>query len=60
MWDIVKENVKYRHPKSLDELWDVLKDEWNKIPNSTIKSFYNSLPKRVQAVMTAKRYSTKY
>ena len=39
MWDIVKENVKFYYAKSLDELWDVLKDEWNEIPNSTIKFF---------------------
>jgi transposase len=47
-------------PKSLDELWGVLQEEWAKITVDYINTLIDSMPNRVRAVIEAKGGSTKY
>jgi hypothetical protein len=48
--------VRYRFPlpTSLKQLQDVLQEEWYKIPLETVQNFYQSIPKRIVAVLKAK------
>jgi hypothetical protein len=46
-------------PTSLKQLKDVLK-KWYKIPLETVQNLYESIPRRIAAVLKAKRGSTPY
>ena len=60
VWHILKEKVFHRSPHSLDDLWSVIVEEWNSIPRETIRSLYNSIPRRLSACVAAKGGHTKY
>ena len=47
-------------PKGVQELWDRVAEEWNKIPPETCQNLIESMPRRVQAVIQAKGGHTKY
>ena len=58
--EILKRMIAERQPTSLSELWDVAQHEWENISTNTIKTLYDSLPKRVTGVLAAHGGSTKY
>ena len=60
LWDKLKVEVKNRNPRSIDELWNVTREEFYKIPNDYIKKLYGSLPDRVMKVIHSKGGNTKY
>lgn len=60
LWTILKQKIRERQPTSVNELWEVAKQEWENIPNDTIITLYESLPNRINAVLTASGASTKY
>ena len=60
LWKIMKENVAKRKPKNLDEVWEYCQDEWEKIPTEKIQVLYESLPKRIRAVLDTKASHKKY
>ncbi|KAL5537294.1 hypothetical protein ACEPAF_1117 [Sanghuangporus sanghuang] len=45
---------------NLDELWEVLQEEWYKISKSYIDKLYNSIPERVEEVIEMKGGNTTY
>jgi len=47
-------------PKTKDELFSALQQEWAAIPSSYFKKLVESMPRRVQSVMAARGASTKY
>jgi transposase len=47
-------------PKGLNELWERLEDEWEKISVDVVRNLIQSLPCRLEAVVKAKGYWTKY
>jgi hypothetical protein len=47
-------------PKSLKQLEDVLKEEWHKIPLETVQNLYESIPRRIAAVLKTKGGQTPY
>ena len=49
-----------RPPKGVHELWDRVREEWNKIPPETCQQLIESMPRRIQAVIKAKGGHTKY
>ena len=51
LWAIVKRNVEKRMPKNLGELERFMVDEWNKIPEETLKYLVNSMRNRCQEVL---------
>jgi hypothetical protein len=61
-WDYVDDRVRELEvkPRNLDELWDVLQAEWEKIPLSFIRKLYDSIPRRINAVLCNKGSYTKY
>jgi hypothetical protein len=41
-------------PTSLKQLEDVLKEEWYTVPLPTVQNLYESIPRRIAAVLKAK------
>jgi hypothetical protein len=41
-------------PTSLKQLEDVLQEEWYKIPLETVQSLYESIPRKIAAVLKGK------
>lgn len=60
VWKILGERAKARNPKTTEELWDALKEEWNKITKREIKKLIASCSRRCQSVIEAKGLHTKY
>jgi hypothetical protein len=40
-------------PTSLEQLEDVLEEEWYKIPLETVQNLYESIPRRIGTVLKA-------
>jgi len=47
-------------PKTKDELFNALQEEWSAIPDAYFKELVQSMPRRVAAVVAARGASTKY
>jgi transposase len=62
LWDELERRLRQRDkpPKNEDELFEILLDEWKKIPKSVLENLVDSMPNRVQGVRKAEGYSTKY
>lgn len=48
------------HAKSVNELWERFQDEWNKISKERCLAVIESMPRRLEAVVRAKGWPTKY
>jgi transposase len=62
LWNIVKiklDNLQQR-PSSLENLFDIAKEEWENLGLETLQTLINSMPDRIEAVIRAKGHSTKY
>jgi len=51
LWSIVKKNVENRMPQNLEELESFLIEEWDAIPNITLKNSVKSMKKRCKLVI---------
>lgn len=60
LWVDLKERIKNKKPNSLEELWDIAKREWANIPNEDIAKLYDSIPRRLRAVLQNKGGHTDY
>uniref|UniRef100_A0AAX7U5C3 Tc1-like transposase DDE domain-containing protein n=1 Tax=Astatotilapia calliptera TaxID=8154 RepID=A0AAX7U5C3_ASTCA len=60
LWCELKRAVHARKPSNLNELEKFCKEEWSKIPSTTIQTLIGSYRKRLEAVISAKGGSTKY
>jgi hypothetical protein len=61
LWHIVKLKLKGRRFKTKDELWSEVMKAWNEIlPVSTCMKLVDSMPRRMQAIIRAKGWNTKY
>ena len=58
LWAILKSQILKHHPKSLKDLWLVVKEEWE--ADDVIKNLYASIPRRIHAIMKFKGLHTKY
>lgn len=61
-WDQLDRGVRSsgHTPSSKDELWEMLKREWANISFQYIRSLYDSMPRRIEALEEAKGGNTKY
>jgi len=61
-WKTLKVKISERtvHAKSLDDVFDICKEEWNKLPLSFFQDLILSMPRRVKALVTARGRHTKY
>lgn len=62
LWDQVKDQIEKRSDRasSLADVFRIVKEEWEKIPLEFIQNLIISMPRRCQAVLDSKGYSTKY
>lgn len=62
LWEIIDKKIRKNEiqPKNCDELWEIIKHEWNNIDLNIIRSLYLSMTKRIQAVYDKKGGYTKY
>jgi hypothetical protein len=62
VWAILKQQIKKRrpYPCNMDQLWEAAQEEWYNIPKATIKKLYKSIPCRLDALISAKGWYTKY
>jgi len=54
LWSMLKANVQKRCAKSQNELWEAIEQEFHSIDDSIIIGLYNSIPRRLQAILDAK------
>ncbi|KIK72315.1 hypothetical protein PAXRUDRAFT_180909, partial [Paxillus rubicundulus Ve08.2h10] len=53
--------AEYEHPpKGIEELWERVQVEWERISASECQKLIESMPRRVEAVIKAKGGYTKY
>jgi len=54
MWSILKGKVGKRYSKNADELWSVVKEEWDNIPKEYVEQLYMSIPSRLKLTLKNK------
>ncbi|GFS77933.1 transposable element Tc1 transposase [Trichonephila clavipes] len=61
-WDIVGRRIArdLRPVDSMDELWLRIQTIWNTLPQTDIQNLFNSMPRRVAALIAARGGHTKY
>jgi len=60
LWSILDQRCKNRKPANEEELFDRLKEEWESLPIDMLQNLAESMPRRLQAVIDAKGFATKY
>jgi hypothetical protein len=62
LWSVLETRVRNRFPPpiSLEQLEDVLQEDWYKILLETVQNLYESIPRRIAAVLKAKGCPTPY
>ncbi len=60
LWKMLNFRRRERKAKNLEELFSILKDEWEKLPKTLLKALVHSMPRRLLAVIKSKGYGTKY
>jgi hypothetical protein len=62
LWSVLETRVMNRFPPpiSLEQVEDVLQEEWYKIPLETVQNLHESIPTRAAAAMKAKYGPTPY
>jgi len=53
-WATLKKNVTRRHPKNKEDPWVILQEEWSKANSSEVRKLYDSVARRLQAVIKEK------
>jgi transposase len=61
-WKYLKNRLVEHTPKpsNLDEVFEIIKEEWSKIPLSYFQNLIEGMPRRVQALYDARGHHTKY
>lgn len=60
LWSTLKIEIPKHNPKSAKHLFEIVKQEWDKIAASKCESLVRSMPRRCKAVIKAKGGATKY
>lgn len=60
LWNDVEEHIRMKKPKNLRELWDATQEGWNAIPIGRCQRLVESLPQRLESVITQRGFPTKY
>ncbi len=56
MWGIIKQN----HVSNIQQLHDVIMEEWKRMPPTACAALVNSMPRRIKAVLDNNGAPTKY
>ncbi|KAL4500715.1 hypothetical protein ABPG72_019949 [Tetrahymena utriculariae] len=60
VWGHIKYKIKNRTYQNEDELWNDIENEWIKFPTELIFRLYESLPRRIEAVIQENGFNTNY
>lgn len=60
VWGELKFRMRNRNFQNIEDFKQQLREEWQSIPANFIKNLIHSMPRRLQAIINAKRYATKY
>ena len=60
LWSILDANLKDRRPQNEEELFEILKEGWKNLSTDLLERLSDSMPRRIQAVIDANGYATKY
>ena len=60
LWGILKQKVEERKVSNIQQLCDVVMEEWRRMPVATCDALVNSMPKTVRAVLGNNGGHTKY
>ena len=62
VWAYIDKRLEQRYPlpRSVDGLWEVIQEEWYKVPKSLITTLYESMPRRVAMLKMWKGGNTGY
>ena len=62
LWDTLQRqiNSRLKKPTTLQELKEVLLEEWYKIPTTKLENFVESMPRRMLALKESKGMQTRY
>ena len=62
VWAYIDKRLEQRYPlpRSVDGLWEVIQEEWYKVPKSLITTLYESMPRRVAMLKMVKGGNTGY
>ena len=60
VWNILKKKMEARIPRNVEELWKFVEEEFYAIPDEKIDDLYRGIIKRLEAVIKAKGFHTKY
>ena len=60
LWVKLNDECKDRKCKNEEELFQVLKEAWEKLDGNYLKALVDSMPARIEAVIKSKGYPTKY
>jgi len=60
LWAYLKTQVQKRKPKNVVELDEIVHEEWSKLDDQILTNLVESMPRRIQAVIEAKGYPSKY
>lgn len=61
-WDALDDRVRARYPPpaNCEELWVTLQEEWANLGKEYLEALYESTVRRVEALIKAKGWYTKY
>ncbi len=60
MWGILKRKVEKHHLSNIQQLRDVIMEEWKRMPATSCAALVNSMPRRIKAVLDKNGAPTKY
>ncbi len=60
LWGILKRKVEKHHVSKIQQLRDVIMEEWKRMPATTCAALVNSMPRRIKAVLDNSGAPTKY
>jgi transposase len=62
VWDQLDALVRARNPlpRNKDELWQAIQEEWANFPRTALNTLFESMPRRVAALLKARGGHTKY
>ncbi len=60
MWGILKRKVEKHRVSNIQQLSDVITEEWKRMPATTCAVLVNSIPRRIKAVLYNNGAPTKY
>ena len=60
LWALLKRRVAKYSPKTSDDLWNIIKEEWYAIDNDTISKLYASIPQHLKEIIVKNRLQSSY